>query len=589
MPMRHRLLSALLALTLAACATAPTPPAVSGSLPAVAVGDLEERALMLLLADRKTYEPVSINKSLDGDADLRRQVALTLGRIGDEQGGPVLEPLLADLRPEVRRAAAFALGELGEQGYRKGAQSLLGAMFDPDRETGRLAVEALAKLGVTLGSVAARLAAGGLAAEESEARLLTSLFRFQTAAGEPADAMVMRWAERGLENADPELRAMAAYALARRPKPGAATLLRPLLADADPWVRGWAARALGQLGDRSDLERLRPLLDDPAPGPIIQALRAVRRLIAAGEAAAPVAWKPRLLELLVDPRPGVRLTAIEVAAEWLLDDDLGAALASFATAGLRRERELALLALAEGEDPRAAVLVLRMAGDGDPVLRARAAEAAGLFRSSEVLERLAADADPGVRRTALETRLAMTAADGGADLARAALADPDPGVRAAALAWAVEHPVVPGETLYEAVVAARRDRIDDARLAAVRALSARAERPSPPSAGRSSPSSSSSPATASTWCAGRRRSPSASSTASPRRWARWGSANRSRSTARSSSAPARRAASRSSPSTGRSASSSPVPRRRSPASTSYSWRARASSTASPSTAWYPTS
>ena len=77
-----RLLAALLSLTLAACATAPAPRAPASSLPVLEVGDLEERALLLLLADRKTYEPISLNKALDGDADLRRQAALTLGRIG---------------------------------------------------------------------------------------------------------------------------------------------------------------------------------------------------------------------------------------------------------------------------------------------------------------------------------------------------------------------------------------------------------------------------------------------------------------------------------------------------------------------------
>ncbi len=474
-----RLLAAALSLTLAACATAPVPRAADPGLPVLAIDALEERALLLLLADRKTYEPISLNKALDGDADLRRQVALTLGRIGDDRGGPTLELLLADLVPEVRRAAAFALGELGEQGYREGAQSLLGAMLDPDRETGRLAVEALAKLGVTLGTVTTRLEAAAAAGLEDEAlpRLLPSLFRFQTAVGEPPDRWVQEWAERGLRAADPELRAMAAYALARRPKAGAATVLRTLLADADPWVRGWVARALGRIGERSDVERLRPLLDDPAPGPTVQALRAVGSLVAAGKAAAPREWQPRLLELLEDPRPGVRLTAIEAAARWLLDDQLGDLLDRYAASGLRRERELALLALAEGEDPRAAVLLLSFAGESDPVLRARAAEAAGLLRSPEVLERLADDGDPGVRRVALETRLAMAVAGDPAagELARAALRDPDPGVRTAALSWAVDHPVLPGETLYQALVAATRDRIADARLAAVRALRARAE------------------------------------------------------------------------------------------------------------------
>jgi cyclophilin family peptidyl-prolyl cis-trans isomerase len=454
-----------------ACSSTPSPRPAPG-LPAVAIEDLEERALMLLLADRQTYEPISVDNALDGDASLRREVALTLARAGDHRGGPSLELLLGDPAPEVRRAAAFALGELGEEGYRQGAQALLGALRDDDRETGRLAVEALAKLGVAFASVAD--GCGGMDRDEARARVLPSLFRFQTLAGEAADPDVLAWAESGLESADPGLHAMAAYALAREVKPEAAEPLRPLLADADPWVRGWAARALGQVGDRFDLDRLRPLLADPDPGPIVRALGAAQRLVADAKAAPPEDWRPRILELVADPRPGVRTTAIEVSAAWLLDEALGDELARLAEDGASRERELAFVALAEGGDPRAAALLPRMARDRDPVLRARAAEIAGLFRSAELLETLAADAAARVRAAALETRLELPSVE---PLPRivAALDDRDPGVRTVALGWLEENPRLEMEVLLRALAAARRDRLDDARLAAVRALAARAE------------------------------------------------------------------------------------------------------------------
>lgn len=471
-----RLLTLLLVLSLAACATSvpsPRPTRGPASLPAIEVEDLEERALLLLLADRKTYEPIALGSSFEGDESLRRQAALTLARIGDPRGGPALELLLADLAPGVRRAAAFALGELGELGYREGARALLGAAaFDDDRETGRLAVEALAKLGVTLDSVLERMATAPR--EEALPRLLPALLRFQTAAGEDADGAVLLWAEAGLEATYPALRAMAAYALAREPKPAAAPLLRPLLADADPWVRGWAARALGAIGDRFDLEWMRPLLDDPAPGPTIQALRAAARLIEAGTAASPADWKSRLIELLTDPRPGVRLTAVEASSRWLLDDELSEILARLATSGSGRERELAFAALTDGEDPRASVLLLRMAEEASPALRTRAVEAAGLFRASEILGRLAEDSDPGVRRAVLETRLTAAGDDAAVEFARTALRDPDPAVRAAALGWAEEHPVLTTEELARALDQARGDRLLDASLAGVRVLEARA-------------------------------------------------------------------------------------------------------------------
>ncbi|MEM7350255.1 MAG: peptidylprolyl isomerase [Acidobacteriota bacterium] len=460
-----RQLPALVALlTVLGCASTPSP-STGPSLPVLQVEHLGERALLLMLADRKSYEPLVIHQALEGNADLRRQTALTLARVGDRRGGPALETLLGDPEAAVRRAAAFALGELGEQGYAQGEPALLGALLDRDRETGRLAVEALAKLGTALEDVVQRLIEGPSA--ELFPRLLPALFRFDNPA-------VVRWAEQGLEQSDAGSRAMAAYALGREPRPEGLALLRALLNDGDPWIRGLGARGLGRVGERGDLERLRPLLDDAAPGPIIQALRGAYRLISDGKSAPPRDWQPRLLELLADARPGVRLTAIESSAAWLLDEELGAALGELGASGVRRERELALLALAEGEDPRGAVLLVRLAGSSDPVLRDRAAQAAGFFRAVEVLDQLAEDPNPGVRRTVLETRLAGEPADA-AELVRGALRDSDPTVRAQALTWAEEHPVLEVEVLFAAMDPSWRDRLIDARTAGVGALVARAQ------------------------------------------------------------------------------------------------------------------
>lgn len=468
------------AVLLGGCASmGPREPA-AGDAPLVVldVDHLEERALLLLLADRQTYEPVAIDSALDGPPDLRRQAALTVGRLGDPRGGPVLAALLADADAGVRRAAAFALGELGEElrasaegtGYvEAAATALLSAVNDPDRESGRLAVEGLAKLGVTVETVAERLIEGP--SEELLPRLLPPLFRFQSR-DDPSPG-VARWAAAGLAGDDPELRRWAAYALARTPQPASAPVLAGLLADGDPEVRGWAARALGEVGERPDLDRLRPLLDDGKPGPIIQALRAARRLIAAGKGAPLAAWQPRLRQLLDDPRPGVRLTAIEAAGEWLLDDELGEALVTLAAAGHPRERQLALTALVEGEDPRALIALAAAARDADVAVRRNAARAAALLGAAEVLDALAVDQHPAVRAAALEAALAGEPADPALRAAEG-LVDPDAGVRATAFEWLAEHPIVPLEILVESLAASRQDRIFDARLAGVDALAARA-------------------------------------------------------------------------------------------------------------------
>ncbi len=429
------------------------------------------------MVDRQAYEPVTVDRAVRGSVELRVELADALGRAGDARGRGMLEGLLIDDDARVRRAAAFGLGEQEDQ---EGVAALLRALRDPDRETGVLAVEALGKLGARVVDVAEGLL--GLPEEERWARLLPYLFRF-------SDEAKVALAERGLERADPELHARAAYALGRDALPAAAPALRRLVGDGDPWVRSWAARGLGAVGEAADVARLLPLLDDADASPIVQALRAAQRLIDEKGAPAPAEWTGRLVALFDDPRPGVRMTALEAAGRWPPEGALAEAVAARAAAASGREREVAVIAAAAMGHPRVAELIgAASAAADDPVLRARAAEAAGRLLAVEagdggaaVLERLADDPAPVVRAAALVARLGPAGGEEAdasvraraADLAAAALRDPDPGVRAAAFDWLTTHPVVPLEALQEALGPALADREVESGLAAVQAVAAR--------------------------------------------------------------------------------------------------------------------
>ncbi len=438
-------------------------------LPVMRPPDLELRAMLLLVAERRVYEPLTVLQALKAGPETRAELAAALGRIPGQEAGSVLAGLLIDDQAEVRRAAAFSMGLRGDPAARP---ALRQAMLDPDRETGALAVEALGRLATPFVEVAEQLLK--LPEEERWPRLLPYLFRFK-------DEALVPLAEHGLGLPDPELHRWSAYALARDPLPAAAPLLRRLTGDPDPLVRAWAARGLGRVGaGGEDLAALAPLLTDAAGGPVVEALRAGAALVGAGKVPAAPAWRPRLLALLSDPRAGVRVTAIEAAGAWLPDPDLGAALAAragapaeppkgaagpggtggaapaadaagaggltgeggpagagpgrvagtagsvglagaggpTAAAGVAAalsapsvplaqtiERGTALVALARGRDSRAAALVAAAAGSPEPRLRARAAEAAGLLGETELLGRLAADPNPLVREAALAARL----------------------------------------------------------------------------------------------------------------------------------------------------------------------------------------
>jgi cyclophilin family peptidyl-prolyl cis-trans isomerase len=454
-----RTLAFLLLVCVSACASRPK---TATNAPSLQMPHLEERALLLLLVDRQAYDEFIVQQCIKGDASLREDLAMALGRIPDRQGRLALEGLLVDDEPAVRRAAAFSLGLLGDP---EAQQALFAATRDKDRETGVLAVEALGRLGTRTVDVLEALLT--LPEGERWARLLPHLFRFK-------DDTVVSLAERGLAQTDPELHARAAYALSREPKAQGLPALRRLLADSSPTIRAWAARALGLVGGGEDLALLQPLLDDGDPGPLVQALRSAKTLAAGGKAKPIDDWTPRLRALLDDSRPGVRMSAIDAAAVWG-SPDLLAVLEARAADGESWERGTALVALAAGKDPRALDLALAAGSSTDDALRARAAEAAGaigLPEAGAALEKLAGDPSPRVRAAALDAWLA--ADPKAAEVARRALADRDPTVRGTAFDWLAAHPVLPLGNLAEALPVVYQEGTQEQGLAGVRAVAARA-------------------------------------------------------------------------------------------------------------------
>ncbi len=467
-------LSLLALLPALACSQSPPPKpaATREQTRSTRAADLRDtQALLLLMADQKRFEETVFVALLDSSASVRRDLAGALGRIGDPRGRGILQGLLIDTEAAVRQAAAFALGELGTA---EAVPALLRATVDDDSSTGVLAVEALGKLHAPLADVRRTLTA--LEPLEAARRLAPALFRFQE------ESLVEAAVE--LESspvvADPIVHAGAAYALGRDARVAALPHLRRLLADPEAKIRAWAARGLGDVGDLSDLSRMEPLLAVAAPSPRIQAVRAGARILARMQAVPPIGWGRLLAGLVDDPLPGVRAIALESSSAWIGQPEVRQAVVRRLTGGEPRERELALLALAQAGDPEAEPAARRAAGASQRPLRARAAEAAGILGLDDLVEQLAGDPEPMVRVAAIEALLAGdlgAAGDAGgavAQIVRRFLGDADPTVRATVLEAAVEAPELPVGLLGQALAAAELDALPDARLAGVRALAARA-------------------------------------------------------------------------------------------------------------------
>ena len=459
-----RRLLVLLAALLAACTAAPRPVLPTDT-------ELQTRALLLLLADRQSHAGVTARLALDGGPAVREALAVALGRTGDGRAVESLAGLLVDEAVAVRRAAAFGLGELAEAAETvrpRAAEQLLVAAVDADRETGRLAVEALGKIGAPVLEVGEALLA--LPEDERWERLAPALWRFK---GEEVIPLALAV----LSSEDAGQHRWGAFALCRNPRSEALGSIRPLLADPSPEIRAWAARALGLVGEPADLDRLRLILDDASELPLYPALRSAKALVERGAPASPE-WRGRLRTLVDDPRPAVRQVALDGISAWLPSPEwvpvLVARTASGAPIG---ERAAALLALATTGEPAAGAVVETLSGAPEPVLRARAAEAAGLLGQTAVLDRLAADSAPMVRGAVLAARLARAGDDLTLALpvARAGLVDRDSAVRGGVLDWLTEHPVLPVEDLELALRRSLGDVGIEERISAVAAVAARAE------------------------------------------------------------------------------------------------------------------
>ena len=456
--MNRRLFIALLIL-LTGCASPETSPPKSASK-TPEPPDLREEGVLLLMADRRYYDSFSVGSIRFDKQELAAELAVSLGRIGDPQGLPALHSLLIEGKPRVRREAAFALGLIGDP---TSARHLLAAVADADTETAIWAIASLADMNIDLGQVVDRLASQTPMARRH--RLAPYLFRF------PSD-QVQGPGQLGLQAEAAEVRAMSAFALAKNPQLETIEVLRSQIDSPDPWVRGWVARALGQIGDRSDLERLRALLGDLHAGPVIQALRAGYRLVGSGMAAPSASWQPHLLELIRDPRPGVASTAVETAAAWLLDEELGDLLQGLVDQGTPRLKELALEALAEGDDPRALDDATRLVTSADKRQRALSAAVAARLQDREILAYLLLDDEALVRGAALGGLLAIEG-EAAQETALGALEDVDPGIRAQVMEWMIDRPVAPTDLISRAIIGPGNREVTELRLYGIRALLAR--------------------------------------------------------------------------------------------------------------------
>jgi cyclophilin family peptidyl-prolyl cis-trans isomerase/HEAT repeat protein len=449
----------------------PVPEPTAAPTPRTTRTDLEPE--LLQLEDRRAYDgQVLESGAASADSPARVRTALAIGRIGDARGAAPLHPLLGDSSDDVRSAAAFAAGILGDPGL---TGDLLPLLHDRDAKVAARAAWAIGFLEQPRGQDALIAA---LAVSEDPARkaaMLRALWRFPT----PAAATAARLSA---GDANPAIRAAALYALARRPQEASLTALTACLTDDDADTAALCARGIGLLGKPESIAPLSAAVEGPRTPVSIQAMAALTAILEKNpQAERPPTLAPRALALAGDANPNLAVTALALCRFFTQDSDVFRRLSAIATSGTGRRQQVALQSLMAGLGEKSSALADAAIANGDPRVRAAAAEALSFLSQAQAAPRRAAlSQDPQVlvRLKLLDGLKTPADIRSNRDLVDRLLADPDAGVRAGALdaLGRLEEPsVLP--TLREAVEKSYGETAPDVPIAAIGAAETQAPAP----------------------------------------------------------------------------------------------------------------
>ncbi|MCF6361802.1 MAG: HEAT repeat domain-containing protein [Gammaproteobacteria bacterium] len=353
----------------------------------------------------------------DDDIDVCIDAAESLGLLGEPAAvAPLIESLHNDPDGEIRVSVVEALGRLGGEQAVSALLSLLTSMpedtdwddddaWDSNWDIQRKAVQALGYQRVA--KAVAPLTAL-LDDEDAQVDETDSLLALARIGGAGEELVIQR-----LQNGSTRERRRAAHALGQPCSPTGAHALGRALQDPEPEVRAVAAEALANNGQGRYLGALLLLLRDPADEVRETALKMIDKLSSHVSAELDV---QQLLPLLSDPSTRVRAAALHVL-QGHLPDPLEAETQA-CLVGLLSDSEPLVAAAAlphalrlEGPDIDGILLNLLADEQRDPAVRQQAALALGNRpqTSEEILTALDCtinDHEPIVRWAALQALMA---------------------------------------------------------------------------------------------------------------------------------------------------------------------------------------
>lgn len=369
---------------------------------------VEALAPVLAAEDSRTWNDAVLRRGVTfGDTVVRARTAMSIGRIGDPQGVPLLLTLLDEQEPNVRPSAAFALGLLRDSSAIDPLIRSITVAPGADIATTREVITAIARIG---GRQAAEFFADALSGRVDLATpdTVTAMKQFVLEAWRLGPSAPVAALLPFLSDTSSDFRWRAVYSVSRlrraaRPAGGPVTAA---LSDKLALTRAMAARALNRTwADSGGLERnavtglLARALNDDDAGVRINALRSL------GTYDAPQ-YVSKVIPLLSDVLPNVAVEAVTTlgslggpeavaALEQTLDTKKGYA--------MRRE---ALLALAHADTIAARKAMPAFTQNNDWRERAVAAEASAIAFPEQGAASFLDDPDSRVVAAALQAWVA---------------------------------------------------------------------------------------------------------------------------------------------------------------------------------------
>ncbi len=389
----------------------------------------EAETALVELEDRRAFDQgLLASAAAAPDPAIRVRAALAAGRIGDERGGPLLQPLLSDKSGQVRAMAAFGIQLLGDSGA---TADLLPLLSDADASVASAAARAVGFLGRGDGEDALIAAIPGAAAPEPRATMIQSLWRF-------ADPASTSAALRYTADPDARVRFAALYVLSRKPIETSLPALTAALSDSDADTAAMAARALGLLARRDSIPPLAAALDSGKTPLVTNALIALEAILEKNPGAVVAEdRKARILALAGDANPNLAIPALVVLRQFeATDREVRQRLWSIALTGEGRRRQVAVVSVVAALRERARAALDAAASSPDRALRTTAAETLMFLPAAQAKpyrEKLFADKEAVVRQEVLGSLKTPEAVRDGRALVNSALTDADAGVRAAAV------------------------------------------------------------------------------------------------------------------------------------------------------------